>query len=298
MDLNIKENKDLAAIQAELDAEREKLIEERRQFEAKRKEEEASSADKVKEAANAATEAAEKASKAAAKVGRSRSFGGFLRGLVFGLIVGAIACFFLGKAYIANKYGIHNIAELGDDNVVEEHATGYTAIDFKEAILGEAEGHQELIVMEQPIQFTETLHREGPWEWEVFRRTKNITYYGTGVYTVDLSKLNQGSISVDEASKMVKLTIPHAALQYINPDFEKIEFEDTEKGLLAFTDITLTAEEHATIEESVVEGMRELLSTPEVKSSADEFATMKVWDIFQPLVSAISPEYRLEILFR
>ena len=164
--------------------------------------------------------------------------------------------------------------------------------------MGEAVGHSELIVMEEPMQLTTTLLKEGPWEWEVCRRTKNVTYYGTGVYTVDLSKLSSSQIKVDEEKKVVTVSVPHAVLQYINPDYEKIEFEDTDMGLLAFTDITLTAEEQAALENSVLKDMREHLSSKDLMDAADKFAEMKIWEIFQPLVTAVSPEFKLEITFK
>ena len=229
--------------------------------------------------------------------GLGKSLSGFMKGLIVGLIVGALVCFFIGKAYITKNYGSHNI-EPTEDNVVEEHFAGYTAIDFKDAIMGEAEGHKELIVMEQPMQLSTSLVREGPWEWEVFRRTKNITYYGTGVYTVDLSQLTEAKIDVDMEAHRIVVNVPHAKLQYVNPDYEKIEFEDTDKGLLAFTDIKLTAEEQATLENSVMKDMTEHLSQPEILEAADDFATMKVWDLFQPLVTAVSPEFILEVKFQ
>lgn len=326
----IKSDKDLAAIQAELDAERERLLEERRIFEAEKAEKQAradaafeaagsapasyvqdsasagsalniaasDTAMRAQKAAEAATEAAEKAQKAANKAGRGRAIGGFIKGLLVGLVAGAVAVFFFGKGYIDKNYGTHTVGELEDDNVIEEHFTGYTAVDFREAIMGEATGHQELIVMEEPMQLTSTLFKEGPWEWEVFRRTKNVTYYGTGVYTVDMSKIGRTTIDVDMDAKLVTIKVPHAVLQYINPNYDKIEFEDTDMGLLAFTDIKLTAEEQTQLENSVMGEMRELLSTKELLDAADEFARMKLWDLFQPIVTAVSPEFRVEIAFQ
>lgn len=318
-----KSDKDFASIQAELDAERERLLEERRAFEAEKREREklaeeakraagivepevesqrpivsaaeSEAALKTQLAAEAAREAAEKAKKAADKVGRKSSVGGFIRGLIVGLIAATVACFFLGKAYIDKNFGTHTIEPLDDDNVIEEHLTGYTAADFQDAILGEAQGRSELIVMEEPMQLTTTIHREGPWEWEVFRRTKNVTFYGTGVYTVDLSKMNASAIKVDEENKTVTVTVPKAVLQYVNPDYEKIEFEDTDMGIFAFKDITMTVEEQTALENSVVKEMRESLSSTDLMDAANDFAKMKVWEIFQPLVTAVSPEFKLEV---
>ncbi|MBO4235459.1 MAG: DUF4230 domain-containing protein [Firmicutes bacterium] len=312
-DVKIDPNNNLAAFQAELDAERDRLFEERRQFEAEKAEKErlakeaanaaeagltSDAALKTQQAAAAAVEAAEQAREAAEKIGRKRSIRSFIRGLILGLIAAAVACFFLGKAYIEKNYGTHTIGEISEDNVIEEHAVGFTAVDFQDAILGEAVGHSELIVMEEPMQLSTTLLKEGPWEWEVFRRAKNITYYGTGVYTVDLSKLAASQIKVDDANKKVTVTVPSAKLQYVNPDYEKIEFEDTDKGLLAFTDIKLTAEEQATLENSVLEEMRTHLSSPDLMASANEFAKMKIWELFQPLVTSVSPEYKVEVIVK
>ena len=220
----------------------------------------------------------------------------FLKGLILGLIVGAIAMFLINKQFETKPH----TSEESDpivDGVIEEHFAGFTAVDFQDAIMGEASGHKELVVMEQPVKYSTTLSQEGPWQWEVFRKTKAITYHGTGVYTVDLSKISKNKITLNENSKIVKVLIPHAALQYVNPDFSKIEFEDTEKGLLAFTDIKLTAEQQNELEKAVHEGMEELLSENEILQQADEFANMKVWEILQPVVSAVSPEYKVEIDF-
>ena len=224
------------------------------------------------------------------------SLGTFIKGLILGLIVGAVAMFLINKQLQAKPHTSDETDPIVD-GVVEEHFTGFTAVDFENAVLGESEGHKELIVMEQPVQFTTKLSQEGPWEWEIFRKTKAITYHGTGVYTVDLSNVNKSNIAVDENAKTVKVTVPHAVLQYVNPDFDKIEFEDTEKGLLAFTDIKLTAEQQNELEKAVLTGMEEVLSDEEILSQADDFANIKVWELFQPAVSAVSPEYKVEVEF-
>lgn len=290
---DITENKNLAALQAELDAERERLAEERRRLEDIKAEAGAS-----KEAAEKAAENAAKSAEKAKKAGQGtvKSIKGFIKGLILGLILGAVCMFFIGKA-LEPKPHTSDETDPMDGEVIEEHLTGYTAIDFQNAILGEAKEHQELIVMEQPIQYSTTLYKEGPWEWEVFRRTKGITYHGTGVYTVDLSKIKNTSIVVDEMGKRIVVTVPHAALQYVNPDYDKIEFEDTEKGFLAFGDIKLTAEQQNELEKTVKEEMTALLQDKDILASADDFAEMKIWDLFQPLVTAVSPEFRVEIKF-
>ena len=222
------------------------------------------------------------------------SLGTFIRGCILGLLIGGIGMFLIGKQLESKPHSSSDTDPI-NNGVIEEHFAGYTAVDFQDAILGEAKERKELIVMEQPVQYSTTLSQEGPWEWEIFRKTKGITYHGTGVYTVDLSVLKKESITLNEDTKTVSVTIPHAVLQYVNPDYDRIEFEDTEKGLLAFTEIKLTAEQQNELEKTVQENMEELLSDKEILSQADDFAKMKVWEILQPLVSSVSPEYIVEI---
>ena len=220
----------------------------------------------------------------------------FIIGLVVGLLVGALVMFGIWRATESKPHTSDETDPIVD-GVVEEHFAGYTAVDFQDAILGEASGRSELVVMEQPVQYSTTLSQEGPWNWEVFRKTKGITYHGTGVYTVDLSGIKKSKIGFDDESKIITIKVPHATLQYVNPDYDKIGFEDTEKGFLAFTDIKLTTEQQNELEKVVKEGMEEILSDPETLMQADGFAEMKVWEIFQPVVTSVSPEYKLVVEF-
>ena len=93
------------------------------------------------------------------------------------------------------------------------------------------------------------------------------------------------------------ILIPHAKLQYVNTNLDLTEFEDTEKGMLAFGDIKLTAEETKLLETTVYNSMEERLSEQELLDEADRFAKLKTWEIFQPLVTAVSPAYKTVIQF-
>lgn len=306
---DIKEIRDLETIKAQLDAEIARLEADKLNLAEVKSNINLTGAQMAAESAAASARRAEEASLAAEKanlaaekaVKKSGGFlaraGSLLKGLIIGLLIGAVAMFFLSRSLTKKPHSSGDVASVNEDGIIEEHFGGYTAIDFKDAILGEAGEHQELIVMEQPIKYATTLTREGPWQWEVFRKTQTITYSGTGVYTVDLSGLKEENISVDEEDKTVKITVPHAILQYVNPNYEEIEFSDTEKGLLAFTEIKLTTEELNELYKTVEQEMTELLNEEEILNQADEIARVKVWDIFQPLVTSVSPKHKLEVAF-
>ena len=222
---------------------------------------------------------------------------GFFSGLLVGLVAG-IALTFMFNAWLATAFK-NPVEQVKDDfdEILTETFAGYTAVDFTNAVLGEATQHQELIVMEQPLEINSTITKSGLGGWAVFSKTKDVTYAGTGVYTVDLKDIDEDHISVDIDNKLVTIYINHTQLQYVNIDYDNMKFEDTEKGLLSFGDITLTLEQQNTLEKSVQDSMREILMKEELFKQADEFAKMKTWEIFQPLVSAVSPEFRVEIEF-
>lgn len=222
---------------------------------------------------------------------------GFFSGFIIGAICGALLVGVLAIGLKDQLFGTVETTKETADEIIDETFTGYTAVDFQDAILGEAEQHQEIIVMEQPLEISTTITKAGLGGLKIFSKVKNINYAGTGVYTVDMKGFTKDNVSVDETDKKVTVKVPHSTLQYTNIDYDKVEFEDTDKGLLAFGDLSLTTEQQNTLEQSIVAAMKEKLETEGLYSKADEFAEMSVWNMFQPLVTAISPEYTLEVEF-
>jgi len=184
-----------------------------------------------------------------------------------------------------------------DTPVETEEPSGPSSVEFEEAVLEAASEHSELIVMEQPLSIPTTITKSGLGNLAIFSKVKDVTYYGTGVYTVDLSKIDAKHIRTDLFNRSVNILIPHAVLQYVNPDLSRTEFQDTEKGWLAFGDIKLSAEESNELEKSVMSAMEERLNRDDLLIQADEFAVLKTWEIFQPIIASVSPEYTVEMEF-
>ena len=233
---------------------------------------------------------------------KNGSVGSFLGGLVLGVLAGFAAFYFLLMPYLMpsqqNSPAAAPVPLADADLTIDNHGLfGYTAADFQDAILESASEHQELIVMEQPLSISTTITKAGLASLPIFSKMKDVTYYGTGVYTVDLSGLNSTRILVDDEAKTVLVLIPHARLQYVNAEVEKTEFEDTEHGILAFGELKLTAEETKLLETSVHDAMTARLSSEDVLAEADRFAKLKTWEIFQPLITAVSPMYQVVMEF-
>ncbi len=235
--------------------------------------------------------------KSGKKSSKSSGKGKFWLGGLIGLLVGAAIMFLIGVLSKGMIFGTNNVTLTTADEILEHGVVSFTAVDFQNAVLGEASRHQELIVMEQPLEITSTITKAGLGNLQIFSKAKTITYFGTGVYTVDMGGLDSDHVLVDPEKKLVTIKIPHSNLQYINPDLDKTEFEDTEKGLLAFGDLKLKTEDQNRLLQAVYKSMEERLKEEDLFQMADEFAQMSSWQMFQPIVTAISPEYTVEIVF-
>ena len=151
--------------------------------------------------------------------------------------------------------------------------------------------------MEQDVSVT-TRVSQALANLALFEKSQVITSYGTGVYTVDLSKLSDQDISLDAELNLLSVIIPHAALSYVTVDVEKTEFEETKKALFAFGDIKLTNEQLNLLEQNIQDAMQEQLGTSEMLAKADVQALSQVRKLFEPIVQSIAPEIVLSIEFK
>ncbi len=184
--------------------------------------------------------------------------------------------------------GLLDLGSLFGSNQKDE-VMGYTKIDFQNAVLGEAREKQELVVLEQDVK-VDTEVSNAFANIEILKKTKTIHSYGTGVYTVDMSQITTEKVVVDDAARTVTIIIPHTVLQYVNVDPTKTEFEETEQ-LIPIGDLKLTAEQQNVVDQAIETAMREQLASAEQMAKADEVALLKVAEVYQPIVSAVSDQY-------
>ena len=187
----------------------------------------------------------------------------------------------------------------GHDQTIENHGIfGYKAADFEEAILGDASKLRKLEVYSQEVSDVSEITDTGIFNWAVFTKCQLITYNGTVVYTVDLSSLKASDIHFNEDEKTITLSIPHAVQEEINIPEDSIQFGDTSKGLLAFGDIKLTAEQIVQVQAGAREKMQQKLDEQNVLATADRFAKLSVWELYSPIIKAVAKDYSLEVEFR
>ena len=173
-----------------------------------------------------------------------------------------------------------------------------TTADFSEAILTRTEQKKKIEVFEAEVTDVVKLSDEGLLSLPVFSKSQLITFNGSVIYTVDLTGMSESDIELDESAKKVTLWIPHAEQGEINIPASEMEFGDVEKGFLAFGELKLSVEDEAKIEMEAEKKMMETLLREQTLAQADRFAKMTVWEIFQPFVAKVSPEYTFEVSFK
>ncbi|HCK87541.1 MAG TPA: hypothetical protein DHW39_01905 [Erysipelotrichaceae bacterium] len=186
-----------------------------------------------------------------------------------------------------------------NDLVIENHGIfGYTAANFEEAILGDSEKLKKLEVFQQEVSDVSTVTATGFINWSIFTKNQLITYNGTAVYTVDLSTLSTRDISFNAEEKILTLKIPHAVQEEINIPEDKIQFGNTDGGLLAFGDIKMTAEQASQVQAGARQKMIEKLKEDNVQETADRFAKLTVWEMYSPIIKGVGKDVSLEVVFR
>ena len=187
----------------------------------------------------------------------------------------------------------------GNDLVLDNNGIfGYTAANFEEAILGDSEKLKKIEVYQQEVSDVVTVTDTGFINWSAFTKTKMITYNGTVVYTVDLSKLARTDIVFNEDEHIITLLIPHAVQEEINIPEDKIEFGTTEGGLLAFGELKLTPEQTAQVQAGAREKMEKKLEEQNAQETADRFAKLTVWEMYSPIIKGVAKDYSLEVEFK
>jgi hypothetical protein len=158
--------------------------------------------------------------------------------------------------------------------LLPDETMGYNKIDFSNAILGESRTKSDFVVLEQDVTVS-TRVSQALANLALFEKSQVIRSYGTGVYTVDLSKLSADDISLDSKRNLVTITIPHAALSYVTVDVEKTEFEETKKALFAFGEIKLTSEQLNLLEQNIQDAMQEQLISADMLAKRTHLRSLR-----------------------
>lgn len=172
-------------------------------------------------------------------------------------------------------------------------------VDFAEVIVGTQEETRKLIVSTQQaivsIELTDSLIKK--LDYDFLKKTKKVSYTGTGYFIVDLDNLTKDNIIQDKQNKTVTIQIGHAYLETIEIDPNKIIIDEVKEGLLARGDIELTVKDYNSIEKELRNQLEAKFKTAENGQNADAIALRMVKEVYEPIVKAIDSNYTLYVEF-
>ena len=161
-----------------------------------------------------------------------------------GVIAGVLATTITGTGMYL--YGTMNggASDIRKTTIVNQE--NKVRIDYKQIILDELIEQKQIIIASNKmrIPFTQT---EDHWYG---KKSQEIEFSAIGRFVVDLDKLNNQDIMVDEASKTITIymTKPTKMVELLE---DETKFGETKKGLLVWGDIEYTLEEVESIKHEV-----------------------------------------------
>ena len=172
-------------------------------------------------------------------------------------------------------------------------------VDFSDVLVSKHDETRKLIVstQEATVQTKLTDRLIQNFDFDFMEKTQTGSYTGKGYFVVDLDDLTKENIIEDKKNKTITIQINHAHLETVEIDPSQVIIDDVKESLLAKGDIELTLKDYNTIEKELVRRLEEKFNTAENGQEADTIALQMVKEIYEPLVTAINPNYTLYVEF-
>lgn len=163
----------------------------------------------------------------------------------------------------------------------------------KETLVTQIKQKQKLITTE--VNLNEKITIDNSWgNLSIFKKIQNINFIGTGLYVIDLSTINPNDITIDNNGISMKLPKPSVEMVTLNE--EKTVFSPLEKGLLRFSDIKLSPEEHEELTSVVKNKMKNKMLENQYYNIALNNSKESMKALIQS-ISGNNNNYNIEISF-
>ena len=139
----------------------------------------------------------------------------------------------------------------------------------KDALVSEIREKQDLITME--VDMNEKVLIDNSWgNLSIFKKVQSVTYFGKGLYTVDLSGLKAENLIIVDKLNRITIKIPRPIIKAISVDEEKTTYENPENGIFRFGEIKLTLEENQNMLKSIEAKMSKKMMEKELYDKASK----------------------------
>lgn len=217
------------------------------------------------------------------------------------LIVSIVLIFFVliygmthKKASFDSAFSSQPVKE--DENVY--HLDAHETADFSKVVVEQFRKESRFIVGSREASVTVNLKEIGFVDSDLlFNKTQKITYRGKADFYLDMSRLGENSIRLDNDNRAVIIEIPHTQLAEIEIDPDQFTYEETEKGLLTFGELRFTAKQYNNLEKMCKEKIKTAVNTEENVKASEEAAVEELTKIYEPIIKTVDDSYHVEIVF-
>ena len=211
---------------------------------------------------------------------------------VFKLLVIGMVIYGIYDSYLRPETPVHTVSTEQAETILNS-----VSVDYADVVVGESRRTGELIVYEQDLSVTQTI-TSSLLNIDLFRRSMDVTSYGTAIYTIDLSSVKAEDVSYQEETASLSVAVPHAALKTVDVHAGQTEFSDIDRGILGWGDIRLTPEQENLLQQELY---RELAAEAQSSANlikADNSGEDAVRTLFRTVLAKTDPGIRVEIIFR
>lgn len=167
-------------------------------------------------------------------------------------------------------------------------------INIKETLISDIKSSNELITME--VDLSQTLQWDISWgNAGILKKIQEVTFYGTGIYTTDLSSIEEEDIVVDEEKESILIKINKPLIKQVTIDEKKTEIKSTENGLLRFGEVKMTIKDSERLRSTAKEKMEYKMTLEENTSLANEYTKSAVNELLSNFLKAINIKYNINI---
>lgn len=140
-------------------------------------------------------------------------------------------------------------------------------LKLREVTINQIKQNQELIVME--VDLEQSIKWDDSWgDLDVFKKYQDINFYGIGLYTTDLSKLDSKDIVFDYLQNKVYVNVMKPEIKTIEIDEDKTTYKITETGIFRFGDVKITPAQSQMMSQEVKTQMKEKMNNNELYNKA------------------------------
>ena len=186
-------------------------------------------------------------------------------------------------------------------NTIELKNSG-AHVTFSDVLVSQPQEARKLIVFETMAVTSAIIEKSKikNINLKAIMQNQTVTYRAMGVFVVSLDSdsLTKESIKDDPKNKLLTIEIEHPKLEAIEIDPNKIVIGRQDNGFLAFGELVLSVDNYVELEKELKKKLEDKLDTVANGQKADAIAREKVKEIYEPVVHAIDPEYRLVVEFK